>query len=367
MSQLTRADIALLIVGIVTFVMMGAGSSIYGPALPAFQRDYGLSPAAAGFLISAHWIGCALGVAAMYLRGEALEPRHATALMAVGAVIIMAGLGFAGMVVGALTFGAGYGCATAVFNPRILRAFGPRGGGMLSLMNATFAFGAIATPLVFVWLGSNVTLSFAIVAVIAVAAWLGAGLAGTSAPPPPRATGPFNPRLGLMSFAAISIGMEACMIGLGPTALIATGMAEETAARYLSLFFVAFLAARIVLIFVADRVPAFGLYLVSLAMMALFAFGAAMLDPAVFFVAMGLCVGLFFPTFYVAAAKVMGDDPRVSPTIIAAGLVGGISGPMMIGAVMGHLGQTGFFWVIAVLAAITAGLAFVVGRPSLRA
>ena len=37
--------------------------------------------------------------------------------------------------VGALVFGAGYGCATAIFNPRMLQAFGPRGPAMLSLLN----------------------------------------------------------------------------------------------------------------------------------------------------------------------------------------------------------------------------------------
>ncbi|MGL5011449.1 MAG: MFS transporter, partial [Paracoccaceae bacterium] len=156
MQKTDHANLTLLAVGVVTFVMMGAGASIYGPALPEFQRNLGLTETAAGFLISAHWVGCAFGVAAMYVKGEALGPRHALAPMAIGAALVTAGLGFAATLLGALLFGAGYGCATAVFNPRILRAYGPHGGAMLSLLNATFAFGAIAIPLVFVWLGSSI-------------------------------------------------------------------------------------------------------------------------------------------------------------------------------------------------------------------
>ncbi|MFM2389520.1 MAG: hypothetical protein RLZZ437_1075 [Pseudomonadota bacterium] len=362
MPQDSRANLILLAVGVVTFVMMGAGASIYGPALPEFQRTLGLTEASSGFLISAHWVGCAFGVAMMYVKAEAYGPRHALAPMALGAAIVMAQPGFAGTLIGALLFGAGYGAATAVFNPRILRAYGNRGGAMVSLLNATFAFGAIAVPLVFVWLGRSIPATFGLVAGVAVACWLGAGQVGKSAAPPQRANGPFNPRFGLMSLAVVSIGLEASMIGLGPTALIATGISEDDAARLLSLFFVAFLAARIVLVFISHRIAPFTLYLLALSGAALSGAGAATISAAWFFVAMGACVGLFFPGFYVAASRVMGDDPRVSPTIIAAGLVGGIFAPIILGNLVHLLGDHGFFWVTALLACGTAIAGWLVRR-----
>ncbi|MCU0800236.1 MAG: hypothetical protein MUD11_00430 [Rhodobacteraceae bacterium] len=366
MQDSSRANLTLLAVGVVSFVMMGAGASVYGPALPEFQRSFGLTEAAAGFLISAHWVGCGLGVAAMYWKGEAFGPRHALAPMAIGAGLVVLGYGFAVTLLGALIFGAGYGLATAVFNPRIMRAFGPRGGAMLSLLNATFAFGAIAIPLVYVWLGRSIPLTFGLVALIAVACWLTAGLVTREAAPVARAAGRFNPRLGLMTLAVFSIGMEASLIGLGPTALIASGIDEDHAAQLLSLFFVAFLCARIMLVFIADRIPSFTIYLVALLLSAVFAVCAAVIDAGLFFVLMGACVGLFFPGFYVAAARAMGDDPRVSPTIIAAGLVGGIFAPLILAGLMPAFGQTGFFWIVATVTLITAIAGYTLGRPALR-
>ena len=367
MQQTYRANLALLAIGVVSFVMMGAGASVYGPALPEFQRSLGLTGSAAGILISAHWVGCAFGVAGMYIKGEAWGPRHALAPMAVGAALVMLEQGFAATVLGALLFGAGYGAATAVFNPRILRAFGARGGAMVSLLNATFAFGAIAIPLVYVWLGRSIPATFGLVAGVAVVCFLQAGLVGKGAAAPPRVAGPFNARPWLMTLAVVSIGVEASLIGLGPTALIATGIGEDDAARLLSLFFVAFLVARIVLVFVATLVAPFTLYLLALVGAGICGAGAALISPAGFFVALGACVGLFFPGFYVAASRAMGDDPRVSPTIIAAGLVGGILAPIILGYLMPSLGQFGFFRVVGVITFCTAIAGFVFARKALQA
>jgi MFS transporter, FHS family, glucose/mannose:H+ symporter len=366
MSDEKTARLTLLLVGVVSFVMMGAGASIYGPALPEFQRTFGIGEQAAGFLISAHWVGCAFGVAAMYVKGEAWGPRHALAPMAAGAGLVMLQAGFAVTLLGALLFGAGYGAATAVFNPRILRAYGARGASMLSLMNATFAFGAIVIPLVFVWLGRSIPWTFGLVAVVAVLGFMAAGLVPAGGAGAARAEGRFNARPWLMCLAVVSIGLEASLIGLGPTALIATGVGEDDAARLLSAFFVAFLVARIVLVFVAGMIPAFTLYAGALIAAAVFGLGAVFVSAGVFFVALGACVGLFFPGFYVAASRVMGDDPRVSPTIIAAGLVGGILTPILLGFAMPYLGSYGFFWVVAGLTFATFLAAMVFARPVLK-
>jgi MFS transporter, FHS family, glucose/mannose:H+ symporter len=366
MPHAARANLALLAVGMVTFVMMGAGQSIYGPALPAFQRDLSLTEGQAGLLISAHWIGCAVGVAMMYLRGTRVGPVHCLALMAAGAALVMAAPGYAATVIGALIFGTGYGIATVVFNPRILRSFGARGPAMVSLVNATFAGGAIAAPLIFVALGSRPWLSFAGVALLATLILVAAIFLPRDNHLSLRVQGYFNPRIGLMSFAAIGIGIEAALIGLGPTALIAAGVAEDPAGRLLSGFFAMFLASRIALIFVAHLMHPFTPYLIAVIGMAGMALGAALISAPIFFVAMGAAAGLFFPGFYVAASRVMGDDPRVTPTIIAAGLVGGISSPVLLGGIMGQFGDHGFFWLIALIATVTAIAAWVWGRPQLQ-
>ncbi|WP_146036450.1 MFS transporter [Pseudotabrizicola formosa] len=363
MKDVNRANTGLLLVGIATFVMMGAGQSLYGPALPAFGRSLSLSAAQAGWLVSAHWIGCAIGVAAMYRWGAAVSPRISIGIMLGGAALIAAALGTAVTFVGALTFGTGYGLATVVFNPRILRAYGARGTAMVSLVNASFGAGAIVAPLVFVWLGSNPALSYALVAGLAALIWLGAGPAGRAAPPPAAgSTGPFRPMLAFQMFAVAGIGIEAALIGLGPSALIRSGLSEAAAARLLSAFFVAFLGARTVLIFTAHLTAPFLLYVGAMIAATVSATLAIFVSPGVFFVAMGLSAGLFFPGFYVAASRRMGDDPRTAPTIIAAGLVGGIAAPVVLAPVLERLGSGGFFTALAIVSATCAVLSLYLCR-----
>lgn len=363
------ANFGLLAAGVATFVMMGAAQALYGPALPAFARDLGLTATAAGWLVSANWIGCALGVALMYLAGARVAPRHPLALMGLGAVLLALGPGRVGTFAGAVIFGAGYGMSTVVFNPRILRVFGAHGTSMLSLLNACFGVGAILAPLAFVWMGSNPMTAFLGVAILAGLIWLGAGPAGRAgAAPVASEAGRFRPMLPLHLFAVAGIGMEASLIGLGPTALIDMGVAETRAAELLSLFFVAFLGSRLALVFTAHLAAPFTLYLGAMVVAAMAALAAAWVAPEVFFVVMGLSAGLFFPSYYVAASRVMGDDPRTPPTIIAAGLVGGILAPILLGMVMDPLGGRGFFLLLAGLAG-GAALAAILVRgvlPELR-
>ena len=362
MQALIKTHAALLITGLISFVLMGAGQSLYGPALPAFARDLGLTPTEAGGLVSAHWIGCILGVALMFRLGDLISPRVALALMAAGAGLIASTPGWWGTLAGAVIFGMGYGCATVVFNPRVLAAFGDKGPSMLSLLNAVFSLGAIAAPLVFVAMGSSPSLTFGIVAAGCAMVGLFAGAAGK-----PQAIAaamlPYRIHWGILAFGMVSVGLEACLIGLGPTALIQAGETEEMAAQLLSLFFVAFLAARITLVFAAQYLPSFTLYAAAMSAAFFAAILGATISPAVSFVLIGGSAGLFFPSFFVTAARKMGTDRRVAPTIVAAGLIGGILSPVLMTQMMDGLGKHGFFWVIAGIAGATALLALAVRRP----
>lgn len=357
-----KTNAALLLIGLASFVLMGAGQSLYGPALPAFARDLGLTATEAGWLISAHWIGCLIGVAGMFGFGARISPRIVLGLMAAGAGLIAAALGWWGTLAGAVVFGVGYGCATVVFNPRVLAAFGDTGPSMLSLLNSVFSLGAIVAPLLFVALGSKPSITFG---VVAIGCALVCGVAGaddkTTQKSKPLAE-PYRFHWGILIFGMVGIGMEACLIGLGPTALIQAGESEEQAANLLSLFFVAFLAARLALVFAAQYLPSFTLYTVAIGNTGLAALGAALVSPADFFVIIGFAAGLFFPSFYVTASRKMGTDSRVAPTIIAAGLVGGILSPVLMGSMMDDLGRYGFFWIIGGISSLTTLAALVTLR-----
>ncbi len=161
----------------------------------------------------------------------------------------------------------------------------------------------------------------------------------------------------------MGVGIEASLIGLGPTALVAAGETEEAAARYLSAFFVLFLLARVVLSVMAHRVPAFGIYAFAMLWSVACALAAVLWHPGLAFVSLGLAAGMFFPGYYVTAARRMGEDPRVTPVILSAGLVGGIGAPFVAAALMGGLGERGFFWLVLGVTLPTALAALALFRP----
>lgn len=364
MRDLLKTNAGLLAVGILTFILMGAGQSLYGPALPVFARDYDIRLGIAGLLVSAHWIGCALGVGAMFVWGRFVTPRLVVVIMGVGALLLASGAAWAVTLAGGLVFGAGYGCATVVFNPRMLRAFGARGPAMVSLLNATFGIGAIGAPLVFVALGNDPLTTYAICAGLALALVLLAGKAGGVEVVAPSTTdGGFRPHWPALGFAVIAIGIEASLIGLGPAALIKAGETETAAAQLLSAFFLAFLAARVLLTFTAHLLPSFTLFALAMLGTCLTSLLAAAGAPGPGFVAMGFFAGLFFPSEYVTASRKMGTHPMVAPAIIAAGLVGGIALPLMVSPFLYALGAHGFFWLAAATSGALALLAFASLRP----
>ena len=357
MKDLIRAHAGLLFAGIATFVMMGAGQALFGPALPVYVRDFSLTEGEAGLFVALLWVGCFLGVALMYFKGAALGPRHTLVVMAAGTGGMAASPNWVLTLAGAVVFGVGYGMATAVFNPRVMRAFGAKGPSMLSLLNATFGVGAIAAPLAFVWMGSDPAWAFGLVAVVILAIFAFAGVVGGESAAPKGQVTAFRPHWGILGFGLVAIGMEASLAGLGPTALIQAGVEEHRASQLLSAFFVVFLLARVALVFVAHRVQAFVLYTLAVTSAAVFALGAVFISAPVFFVAMGASAGVFFPGYYVTASGKMGEDTRVPPTIVASGLVGAICAPLILAPVGAAMGERGFFILAAGVLLVTSAAA----------
>lgn len=351
------ANAGLVLAGVVSFVLMGAAQSLYGPALPGFARDFGITAGQAGLLVSAHWVGSVLAVAALYLRADCLTPRRALLAMASGAALVAWGPGLWATLAGAAVLGLGYGASTVIYNRRMLGLFGARGPSMLALLNAIFGIGAIGAPLAFVAIGSDATLAFLAVAGLSLAALALAGPPGAPAEAAATAKGTrsrFAPRPGILTLGALAIGIEASLIGLGPTALIAQGQSEPRAAELLSLFFLAFLAMRLVLVGFANRLHPLVLFILALAAAALCAMGAALTAHPGWFVALGGCAGLFFPGYFVAGTRLMGEDARVAPTLIAMGMAGGIALPVGLAMAMGQAGDAALFAMLAGLAAVAA-------------
>lgn len=360
-----RTRYLLLATGLAAFVLLGMAQAIFGPVLPVYAATFGLEVASVGWLLSLFWGGCLASVIAVYFAPTRLGPKSGLALAAIGTAL-MALMGNWGLVLlGGALFGAGYGVIAAVYNPRVLSAFGPRGPAMMSLLNAIFTVGAIAAPQIFLTFDRDPALTF----------WLFSGFAllvlaitlamGDTRIQAQAETGTLKINWAVLGFAALGIGMESSLVGLGPTALVIAGQSAEQATGLLSLFFVAYLVARLSLVFIANLVPAFALYLGAMALTAALAAGILLgADPALLFPMLGFGCGFFFYGAYLTGLARMGASTRVSAIMLGAGLCGAILQPIIISQVLGQLGANGFFVIMLGLSACLT-LAALLAAPGL--
>ena len=341
---------ALLLTGSAGLVLNGAGQSVMGPALPGYIRQFGLTAASGSLLISVFWLGALAGVASLILWPGRLSARWSFAALALGAALMAAQPNWPTVLLGAGVFGLGDGALSVIFNRRFLTEFGARGPSMVGLLNAIYCVGAIGGPLIFVTLGSNPPLTYALIAVLAAGIIPFASAGKTES----RATsGPGRIRPAILLFGVTAIGFEAAAIGLGPTALIAEGVTEVKAAQLTSLFFAAYLGIRVLSIWLAPLVNPFTLFTLSIALSGASALAAGIAYPGLFYILCGASVSLVFPAYFIFAAQALGESPRTAATVMASGLIGGITIPLLIGPAMAASGGSAF----GVMAALALGIA----------
>lgn len=349
---------SLLLVGsIIAFVLMGAGQSLMGPALPEFRQIFDLSVASASMAVTAQWVGALLGVIALFFGGQRDWTRLAFGLLVVGAALMALQISWPITLLGSLAFGAGYGASLALVNSRLLQAFEKAGPSMVSLVNALFGGGAIVAPLVFVALARNPELSFGILAVGLILPFL----LSFFFPPQRKAEKSIEEKqTSSISFPTLLIGasgtaVEACLIGLGPVILVGASFSDSEAASALSLFFVFFLGGRILLSFVGHRLPAapmlIGGFLGSAVL--LFCAGSG-ISPTLTYPIAGFFIGSIFPNFFVFGSNRMGKDSRTGSIIVTAALAGGVAGPLIVGQVVADMPPLTPFWLLAAYSAFIA-------------
>lgn len=362
-----RDRMMFLAAAVAAYLLMGALQAVYGPALPILARETGRGLGEVSQLYSLHWIGGAIAVVASFLLGVRLKPRFAVFVVALGAAILGSGLisplsGWQAMLAGAMVAGFGQTCVAVLFNARLLRVFGARGPGLVSLINAIYGAGAIAGPLMLVALSGDFRLLFLILAAGLFLALPAAGNVGASPVTATAGRAALRPDWPLLVIGALGIGIEALLVGLGPGALVRAGYDETAAAGLLSAFFVSFLLARLGLSLVAHRIrPLQLLQLAGLGTTAAMLF-AAFVAPGTGFVLAGVFAALFFPGYFVAGIARMGHDARVAPLIVAGGQAGGIVLPFILARMLPGLPVGGYFVAVALVAAAAFGGALMIRR-----
>lgn len=347
----------LFLSGSLAFVAIGVLGASYGISLPAFGRDYGLDDGQAGLILSAHPAGAVTAVLAGTLGFRGLTARVAAALMVAGGALIAAGIAWPLTLLGAYLAGMGFGLTATHVNRAFLEGFGPRGPGMVGLVNGISAVGLIAAPLIFVALDRSVPLLFGGIVLLAALAFLlqapgDDGFAGS-----PRGLPDLRGRrLGIVSLNLVSATMEAALGGFGLLALMSVGWSEDGAAMLVSGFYATFLLARLSLYWLS-RVVAPDLIFLGATIGTAASAGLAVVGfEAAGYVLAGGFVGAAFPAFYVWGARMLGPDPRMGSSMLLSGLTGLVIGALVVGPILSVIGLDLLFELVALVGIALAAI-----------
>lgn len=350
----------LLWAGALTFVLIGAAQALYGPTLPALSRRYGIDMAEAGLLLSAHAAGGLSALLTQLVRGNG-SARPALGLIATGGGTLAWSEAWAVALLGAFCLGAGFALASTHFNRRFLAETGPRGPAMVGALNAMFGLGAILGPLALIGLGAlggSPREGFALVALLALllVPLAGGRRADGAAGPEALPLGALKAHVGLLGVGALSVGLEAALVGLGPAALVTRGVSEAHATLLVSVFFAVFLAARLALVWLAPRLAPRTLLAAGFFGTAAAALLAAVGAPALAYAGAGATVGVLFPSYFVEISRALGGGERGAALAMIAVFVGAISVPAGMTRLLGH-GDGAVFFPALALYCLLAGVA----------
>ncbi|MET9969567.1 MFS transporter, partial [Streptomyces sp. NPDC006356] len=319
----------------VGFVLIGALQALYGPAIPAFRGEFGLSPSAAGLGLSAHFVGGVAGVLLFdRLYGRVGNRRILGAsylLMAVGAAGFALAPNWPAALAMALLAGLGFGGIDYGLNQLFAVGFGHRSTAMLNILNAHFGIGAILGPALIGAVGSAhypaVFLGFALANLPLLLCLRGVR---DRAPQPAEDTGEsyggqvLARSLGsvLAVFVALyvlHVGIEAGVGGWEPTHLETVGYGAGFAATATSVYWLMMTVGRFLVAPIALRFSAQAIITVSCAGMTVCLLLASVPALAPYaYAGVGLFIAPIFPTGLPWLNRAAPRARRAGAVVIAA-------------------------------------------------
>lgn len=330
------------------FVLIGALQALYGPAIPAFRAEFGLSPSAAGLGLSAHFAGGVAGV----LIFDRLYGRIGNRRLLGGSYLLMA-IGAAGFalapnwptgLLAALLAGLGFGGIDYGLNQLFATGFGHRSTAMLNILNAHFGVGAVLGPALIGLVGSEhypaVFLAFAALS-LPLLLCLG-GVRDKTGEPSGDGTSPeARPQVlgrSLITVLAVfvvlyvlHVGVEAGVGGWEPTHLETVGYSAGAAATATSVYWLMMTVGRFLVAPVALRFSARSIITVSCAGMTVCLLLASVPGLAPYaYAGVGLFIAPVFPTALPWLMEAAPGARRAGALVIAASMVGGVAaGPAL--------------------------------------
>ncbi|WP_405608958.1 MFS transporter [Streptomyces sp. NBC_00076] len=346
---------AAVVASCVGFVLIGALQALYGPAVPAFREEFGLTPSAAGLGLSAHFVGGVAGVLLFDRLYGRLGNRQILGasylLMAIGAACFALAPNWPVALASALFAGLGFGGIDYGLNQLFAVGFGHRSTAMLNILNAHFGVGAILGPALVGAVGSAhypaVFLGFALANLPLLLCLKGVR---DRAPQPsgvPESALPASDgarvrgrSLGsvLAVFVALyvlHVGVEAGVGGWEPTHLETVGYGAGVAATATSVYWLMMTVGRFLVAPIALRFSAQTIITLSCAGMTVCLLLASVPALAPYaYAGVGLFIAPIFPTGLPWLHRAAPRARRAGALVIAASMVGGVAaGPALGGAI----------------------------------
>ncbi|MGA5065528.1 MFS transporter [Streptomyces exfoliatus] len=343
---------AAVVASCVGFVLIGALQALYGPAIPAFRAEFGLSPSEAGLGLSAHFVGGVAGVLIFDRLYGRVGNRRLLAgsylLMAVGAVGFAVAPNWPVALLAALLAGLGFGGIDYGLNQLFATGFGHRSTAMLNILNAHFGVGAILGPALIGLVGSEhypaVFLGFAVLTLPLLLALRGVrdqavhrSAEGDATPAAPGVLGrSLATVLGVfVVLYVLHVGIEAGVGGWEPTHLVMVGYGAGVAATATSAYWLMMTVGRFLVAPIALRFSPQAIITVSCAGMTLCLFAAAVPALAPYaYAGVGLFIAPIFPTALPWLMEAAPRARRAGALVIAASMVGGVAAGPALGKVI---------------------------------
>jgi Fucose permease len=347
------------------FVLTGLGTALLGPILPLLTRQWHLLDAQSGLLLLAQFCGSFSGGVSVsrHLR-QSLLTGLAAAAVGFGTFAIAPGLATA--CIGLFVGGFGLGQIIASTNILAGRRYTAHRGSALALLNFSWSFGAMLSPLLAAWLLPRFALRgmlecFAALFLIAALA-MAVEIAGT--PEEIEAPQPSSDKTGLgwkpfLYFAVLLLlygGLETCLSGWLTTYALRYGDKTLAISEYTTLLlWMALTAGRAGSSAVMLRIGEKTVQRWGVAFSVLFTAGLATAHSATgiatFAVLLGLSLAPFFPSTF---ALLMAEKPaaRQAGIVLAVSGLGAAALPWLMGVVSTRTGSLQVALALPLAAAI---------------
>ncbi|NEC90057.1 MFS transporter [Streptomyces sp. SID12501] len=338
-----------MVASCIGFVLIGVIQALYGPSIPAFRDEFGLSPSAAGLGLSAHFAGGVVGVLLfdrLYARlGNRRILGSSYLLMAAGAAGFALAPNWPVALAAALVAGLGFGGIDYGLNQLFAVGFGNRSTAMLNILNAHFGVGAILGPALIGVVGAEhypaVFLAFSLANLPLLLCLRGVREhVPQPAAPAPESGSPGGQVLArslgsvlgvFVTLYVLHVGIEAGVGGWEPTHLETVGYGAAGAATATSVYWLMMTAGRFLAAPLALRFSPQSIIAVSCAGMTVCLLLAAVPVLAPYaYAGVGLFIAPIFPTGLPWLNRAAPRARRAGAVVIAASMAGGVAaGPAL--------------------------------------